>query len=230
MVCIQQEGINYDETFAPFVGLEVVRIFIAYATYKKFNVYQVDVNISFLNRLLEETTYAEHARGFINDKFPNYFYILDNSVCGLKQALHACYATLTNFLKKYKLKQGFVDPTLFRKNVRDHLMLDQIYIDHIIFGSIDPSFLNEFLNLIRSTFEMGMTGKINFFLGLNIQQIKEGIFTNEKSYTKNLIEIWVGKYSYEKVPMHFGITLSSSLDKPAASIKNYRSIIGLILI
>ncbi|KAL4578457.1 hypothetical protein LXL04_014580 [Taraxacum kok-saghyz] len=183
----QQEGIDYEETFAPVARLEAVRIFLAYAAHKIFDVFQMDVKCAFLNGELEETVYVEQPPGFVNHEFPNHCYILDKAVYGLKQAPRAWYETLTNFLKLSKFKQGAVDPTLFRKKVGNDLMLVQIYVDDIIFGSTNPTLTDEFRTLMESKFEMSSMGKINFFLGLNIRQSQEGIFINQESFTKKLL-------------------------------------------
>ena len=82
----QQEGIDYEETFAPVARLEAVHIFLAYATHKNFDVFQMDVKCAFLNGELEETVYVEQPPGFINTEFSNHCYILDKAVYGLKQA------------------------------------------------------------------------------------------------------------------------------------------------
>ena len=115
----------------------------------------------------------------MNEEYPNHVYILDKAVYELKQAPRAWYATLTNFLKQSKFKQWSVDPTLFRKKVGNHLMLVQIYVDDIIFGSTDFVLSREFEELMKSKFEMNMMGIINNFLGLNIRQNREGIFINQ---------------------------------------------------
>ena len=60
----QQEGIDYEETFAPVARIEVVRLFLAYTTHKKFKVYQMDVKSTFLNEELEEEVYIEQPEGF----------------------------------------------------------------------------------------------------------------------------------------------------------------------
>ncbi|KAI3737799.1 hypothetical protein L2E82_27811 [Cichorium intybus] len=174
----QQEGIDYEETFAPIARLESVRIFLAYAAHKNFDVYQMDVKCAFLNGDLEETVFVEQPPGFESKTHPNYCYVLDKAVYGLKQASRAWYETLTKFLKESNFKQGSIDPTLFRKKVGSHLMLVQIYVDDIIFGSTDPNLSKDFEELMKSKFQMSMMGKINFFLGLQIKQSKEGIFIN----------------------------------------------------
>jgi len=188
------------------------------------------VKCAFLNGELEETVYVEQPPGFVNPKYPNHCYILDKAVYGLKQAPRAWYETLTRFLKQSNFKQGAVDPTLFLRKVNGHLMVVQIYVDDIIFGSTDPSLSKEFENLMKSKFEMSMMGKLNFFLGLNIRQSNDGIFVNQEAYTKKLLE----RFGYSnckkaKVPMKFGTQLEPYLDEPAVDIHTYRSMIGSLL-
>ena len=101
----QQEGIDYDETFAPVARLEAIRIFLAYAAHKNMKVFQMDVKCAFLNGILHEEVYVEQPEGFINREFPNHVYILDKALYGLKQAPRAWYETLTKFLKLSNFKQ-----------------------------------------------------------------------------------------------------------------------------
>ncbi|KAI3510579.1 hypothetical protein L1887_17687 [Cichorium endivia] len=207
----QQEGIDYEETFAPVARLESVRIFLAYVAHKNVDVYQMDVKCAFLNGDLEETVFVEQPPGFESKEHPNHCYVLDKVVYGLKQAPRAWYETLTKFLKESNFKQGLVDPTLFRKKVGSHLMLVQIYVDDIIFGSTDPNPSKDFEKLMKSKFQMSMMGKINFFLGLQIKQSKEGIFINQQKYTKGLLECFgMTNCSNAKVPLPVGIRLNPS--------------------
>ncbi|KAI3494512.1 hypothetical protein L1887_40761 [Cichorium endivia] len=226
----QQEGIDYEETFAPVARLESVRIFLAYAAHKNFDVFQMDVKCAFLNGDLEETVFVEQPPGFESKIHPNHCYVLDKAVYGLKQAPRAWYETLTKFLKESNFKQGSVDPTLFRKKVGTHLMIVQIYVDDIIFGSTDPNLSKDFEKLMKSKFQMSMMGKINFFLGLQIKQSKEGIFINQQKYTKSLLERFgMTNCSKEKVPLPAGTRLNPSLDKTKTGIHQYRSMIGSLL-
>ena len=226
----QEEGIDYEETFAPVARLESVRIFLAYAAHKNFEVFQMDIKCALLNGELEETVYVEQPPGFVNEKYPNHCYILDKAVYGLKQAPRAWYETLTKFLKMSKFKQGSVDPTFFRKKEGNHLMIVQIYVDDIIFGSTNPSLTAEFRKLMETKFEMSSMGPINFFLGLNIRQGPEGIFINQEAYTKTLLaKFGMMGDSKVKVPMAFGTKLTPSLDKPAVDITLYRQMIGSLM-
>ena len=87
----QQEGIDYDETFALVARLEAIRVFLAYAAHKKFKVFQMDVKSTFLNGELEQEVYVEQPPGFVDSQFPNHVYRLDKALYGLKQAPKAWY-------------------------------------------------------------------------------------------------------------------------------------------
>nr|GFB31160.1 retrovirus-related Pol polyprotein from transposon TNT 1-94 [Tanacetum cinerariifolium] len=82
----QQEGIDYDETFAPVARIEAIRLFLAYAAHKDFTVYQMDVKTAFLNGILKEEVYVGQPPGFVNKQYPDHVYALDKALYGLKQA------------------------------------------------------------------------------------------------------------------------------------------------
>nr|GFA47152.1 retrovirus-related Pol polyprotein from transposon TNT 1-94 [Tanacetum cinerariifolium] len=85
----QQEGINYDETFALVTQIEAIRLFLAYAAHKDFTVFQMDVKTSFLNGILKEEVYVGQPLGFVSKQYPDHVYALDKALYGLKQAPHA---------------------------------------------------------------------------------------------------------------------------------------------
>ncbi|GJZ39672.1 integrase, catalytic region, zinc finger, CCHC-type containing protein [Tanacetum coccineum] len=109
----QEEGIDFEESFAPVARLEAVRIFVAYAAHKNFPIFQMDVKTSFLNRPLKEEVFVQQADGFVDPYFPNHVYRLKKALYGLKQALRAWYDKLSSFLIEHHFTKGIVDPTLF---------------------------------------------------------------------------------------------------------------------
>nr|GEW10028.1 retrovirus-related Pol polyprotein from transposon TNT 1-94 [Tanacetum cinerariifolium] len=92
----QQEGIDYDETFAPIARIEAIRLFLAYVTHKDFTVFQMDTEI--LNGILKEEVYVGQPPGFVSKQYPDHVYALDKALYGLKQALWAWYDVLLKFL------------------------------------------------------------------------------------------------------------------------------------
>ncbi|GJY47096.1 retrovirus-related pol polyprotein from transposon TNT 1-94 [Tanacetum coccineum] len=142
----QEEGFNFEETFAPVARLEDTRIFIAYAAYMNMIVYQMDVKTAFLNSILCEEVYISQSDRFVDQDNPNHVYKLKKALYGLKQALKAWYDLLSLFLLSQKFSKGTVDLTLFTQKEAKDILLIQIYVDDIIFTSIVPSlciFLNQ---------------------------------------------------------------------------------------
>nr|GFB63355.1 hypothetical protein [Tanacetum cinerariifolium] len=172
----KEEGIDFEESFAPVVRLEAIRIFLAYAAHKNMVVYQMDVKTAFLNGNLREDVYVSQPNGFVDPDNPNHVYKLKKALYGLKQAPRAWYDMLSSFLLSQDFYKGSVDPTLFiRKNGND-LLLVQIYVDDIIFAAPNLELCDLFANVMCSKFKMSMMGKISFFLGLQISQSPRGIF------------------------------------------------------
>nr|GEX38495.1 hypothetical protein [Tanacetum cinerariifolium] len=85
----QEEGIDFEESFAPVARLEAIRIFLAYVAHKNMVVYQMDVKTAFLNGNLREEVYVSQPDGFVDQDNPNHVYKLKKALYGLKQAPHA---------------------------------------------------------------------------------------------------------------------------------------------
>nr|GEU97183.1 retrovirus-related Pol polyprotein from transposon TNT 1-94 [Tanacetum cinerariifolium] len=162
----QEEGIDFEESFAPVAHLEAVWIFIAYTAHKSFPVYQMDVKMAFLNGLLKEEVYVAQPDGFADPDHPDKVYRLRKALYGLKQAPRAWYDELSKFLTSKGFTKGTIDPTLFTIRYREDILLVQIYIDDIIFGSTNPKYTKRFEKLMHSRFEMSLMGEMKLFLGL----------------------------------------------------------------
>nr|GFA04074.1 hypothetical protein [Tanacetum cinerariifolium] len=85
----QQEGIDYDETFAPVARIEAIRLFLAYVAHKYFTVFQMDVKTAFLSGILKEEVYVGQPPGFVSKQYSDHVYALDKAFCDLKQAPRA---------------------------------------------------------------------------------------------------------------------------------------------
>ncbi|GJY41982.1 retrovirus-related pol polyprotein from transposon TNT 1-94 [Tanacetum coccineum] len=109
----QEEGIDFEESFAPVARLEAIRIFLAFAAHMNMVVYQMDVKTAFLNGNLQEEVYVSQPDGFVDPDNPNHIYKLKRALYGLKQAPRAWYDMLSSFLISQDFSKGSVDPTLF---------------------------------------------------------------------------------------------------------------------
>ncbi|GJZ23997.1 retrovirus-related pol polyprotein from transposon TNT 1-94, partial [Tanacetum coccineum] len=131
----KREGIDYDEVFAPVARIEAIRIFLAFASYMGFIVYQMDVKSAFLYGKIDKEVYVSQPPGFIDPEYPKKVYKVVKALYGLHQAPRAWYATLSTFLLKSGYRRGTTDKTLFIKKEKNNIMLVQVYVDDIIFGS-----------------------------------------------------------------------------------------------
>ncbi|KAI3729523.1 hypothetical protein L6452_18183 [Arctium lappa] len=226
----QEEGIDYDETFAPVARLEAIRLFLAYAVYKDFIVYQMDVKSAFLNGKLNEEVYVEQPPGFYDPKHPNYVYKLDKALYGLKQAPRAWYDTLSSFLISENFERGKIDNTLFFRKIKGHIILVQIYVDDIIFGSTNPSLCTRFAERMKKEYKMSMMGELTYFLGLQIKQSDKGTFINQGKYVKDMLKKFdLNQASAMKTPMAPPLTLSKDPSGKPVNVTAYRGMIGSLL-
>ncbi|GJS85497.1 retrovirus-related pol polyprotein from transposon TNT 1-94 [Tanacetum coccineum] len=100
----QEEGIDFEESFAPVARLDAIRIFLVFAAHMNMIVYQMDVKTTFLNGILREEVYVSQLDGFVDQDNPNHVYKLKKALYGLKQASHACPRGIFLNQSKYALE------------------------------------------------------------------------------------------------------------------------------
>ncbi|GJV27788.1 retrovirus-related pol polyprotein from transposon TNT 1-94 [Tanacetum coccineum] len=190
----------------------------------------MDVKSAFLNGFINEEVYVAQPSGFIDFKKPDHVYKLKKALYGLKQAPKAWYDRLKAFLIKHEYKIGMVDNTLFTKKKSSNLIIVQIYVDDIIFGSTCQDMCDEFAKIMHDEFEMSMMGELNFFLGLQIKQMEDGIFFNQSKYIKEMLK----KFGLEeskpmKTPMSSDTKLTKDEECESVDSTKYRGMIGSLL-
>ncbi|GJW49375.1 retrovirus-related pol polyprotein from transposon TNT 1-94 [Tanacetum coccineum] len=210
--------------------LESIRILLAYACALDFKQFQMDVKSAFLNGFINEEVYVAQPPGFIDFEKPDHVYKLKKALYGLKQAPKAWYDRLKAFLIKHEYKIGMVDNTLFTKKKSSNLIIVQIYVDDIIFGSTCQDMCDEFAKIMHDEFEMSMMGELNFFLGLQIKQMEDGIFFNQSKYIKEMLK----KFGLEdskpmKTPMSSDTKLTKDEECESVDSTKYRGMIGSLL-
>jgi hypothetical protein len=190
----------------------------------------MDVKSAFLNEPIKEEVYVEQPPGFEDDRYSDHVYKLSKALYGLKQAPRVWYECLRDFLISNAFKVGKADPTLFTKTCNGDLFVCQIYVDDIIFSSTNQKSCEEFRRVMMQKFEMSMMGELNYFLGFQVKQLKEGIFISQTKYTQDLLKRFGMKDAKPaKTPM--GTDGHLDLNKGGKSVdqKAYRSMIGSLL-
>ena len=148
----------------------------------------MNVKSAFLNNIIQQEVYVKQPPGFKHRVFPNH--VLHKALYGLKQAPRAFYKRLSNFQLEKGFSKGKVNTTLFTKRMNNDLLIVQIYINDIVFGTTNHYLCKEFSKLMQGEFEKSMIGELKFFLRLQIKQSKDRIFINQSKYVKNLLKMF----------------------------------------
>ncbi|GJV28687.1 ribonuclease H-like domain-containing protein [Tanacetum coccineum] len=165
----QEKGIDYDEVFAPVARIKAIRLFLAYASFKDFVVYQMDVKSAFLYGKIKEEVYVCQPPGFEDPDFPDRVYKVEKALYRLHQAPKAWYETLSSYLLDNGFQRGNINKTLFIRRVKGDILLVQVYVDDIIFGSTKKSLCTEFKKMMHKKFQISSMGELTFFLGLQVK-------------------------------------------------------------
>ncbi|GJT51373.1 putative ribonuclease H-like domain-containing protein [Tanacetum coccineum] len=226
----QEEGIDYDDVFAPIARIEAIRLFLAFASYMGFTVYQMDVKSAFLYGTNEEEVYVYQPPGFVDPAHPNKVYKVIKALYGLHQAPRAWYETLSSFLLKNGFRRGAIDKTLFIKQNKSDIMLVQVYVDDIIFGSTTQSMCTEFEDCMHKRFQMSSIGELTFFLGLQVKQQPDGIFISQDKYVADILK----KFDFCSIktattPIASNKPLVNDEDGVDVDVHIYRSMIGSLM-
>ncbi|GKA37441.1 putative ribonuclease H-like domain-containing protein, partial [Tanacetum coccineum] len=226
----QEEGIDYDEVFAPVARIEAIRLFLAFASYMGFTVYQMDVKSAFLYGTIEEEVYVYQPPGFVDPAHPNKVYKVIKALYGLHQAPRAWYETLSSFLMENGFRRGTIDKTLFINKNKKDIMLVQVYVDDIIFGFTKQSMCTEFEECMHKRFQMSSIRELTFFLGLQVKQLPEGIFISQDKYVADILK----KFDFCSIrtattPVESNKPLVKDEDREDVDVHVYRSMIGSLM-
>ncbi|GJR03857.1 putative ribonuclease H-like domain-containing protein [Tanacetum coccineum] len=226
----QEEGIDYDEFFALVARIEAIRMFLAYASFKDFVVYQIDVKSAFLYGNIEEEIYVCQPPGVEDPEFPDRVYKVEKALYGLYQAPRAWYETLSTYLLDNGLQIGQIDKTLFIKRIKGNILLVQVYVDDIIFGSTRKEMCTEFKNMMHKKFQMSSIGELTFFLGLQVTQKDDGIFISQDKYVDEILKMFgVSIVKTASTPMETSKPLLKDVKAKDVDVHLYRSMIGSLM-
>ena len=226
----QVEGIDFDESFAPVARLESIQILLSIACIMNFKLHQMDMKSAFLNGFLNEEVFFEQPKGFQDPHFPDHVLRLKKALYGLKQAPRAWYDRLTTYLVDHGFKSGQADWTFFVKRDEKSLLVAQVYVDNIVFGSIIDHLAQEFSEEMKREFEISMVGELNYFLRLQVKERKDGIFISQDKYAKNLVKRFdLDSKKHTSTPMSSSVKLSLDAAGVEVDPTLYRNMIGSLL-
>ncbi|KAI3771092.1 hypothetical protein L6452_02246 [Arctium lappa] len=157
-------------------------------------------------------------------------YKLKKALYGLHQAPRAWYDTLSTYLLKNDFQRGIIDKTLFIQRKKKDILIVQIYVDDIIFGSTKDQMCRDFEDLMHKRFKMSSMGELTFFLGLQVKQKKDGIFLSQSKYVQDILT----KFGFSdskpaSTPMETHKQITTDLEGEDVDFHHYRSMIGSLM-
>nr|GEV66138.1 uncharacterized mitochondrial protein AtMg00810-like [Tanacetum cinerariifolium] len=190
----------------------------------------MDFKSDFLYGKIENEVYLFQLPGFEDSDFPDKVYKVEKALYGLHQAPTAWYETLSTYLMDNGFHRGQIDKTLFIKRHKDDIILVQVYVDDIIFGSTKKELSTEFEKLMHDRFQMSSIGELSFFLGLQVQQKSDGIFINQEEYMAGILK----KFNFTTMktastPMEPNKALVSDAEAKDIEVHLYGLMIGSLM-
>ncbi|GJT17576.1 putative ribonuclease H-like domain-containing protein [Tanacetum coccineum] len=191
---------------------------------------KMDVKSAFLYGTIEEEVYVCQPPSFEDPQFPDKVYKVEKALYGLHQAPRAWYETLSTYLLENGFRRGTIDKTLFIKKDKGDILLVQVYVDDIIFGSTKKSLCVEFEQMMHKRFQMSSMGELTFFLGLQVKQKDDGIFISQDKYVADILK----KFDFVTVktastPIETNKALLKDEEAEDVDLHLYRSMIGSLI-
>ncbi|GJW45858.1 putative ribonuclease H-like domain-containing protein [Tanacetum coccineum] len=198
----QEEGVDYDEVFAPVARIEAIRLFLAFASFMGFTVYQMDVKSAFLYGNITEEVYVKQPPGFEDPAHPNKVYRVVKALYGLPSSPKS--------LKRYHVGTG--------------------YADDIHLGSTKSYGEEGFEDLMQKEFKMSSMGELTFFLGLQVKQSNGGIFLSQDKYVKDILNKFDFRtIKPASTPIEAHKSLGKDEEGEDVDVHLYRSMIGCLM-
>ena len=226
---IQRNGIDFEKVFAPVARIETVRFIIALAASRGWEIHHLDVKTAFLHGDLKEVVFVSQPKGFEVKGQEHKVYKLHKALYGLRQAPRAWNEKLNKVLEKLKFKRCSKEPSLYRKQEKDRLVLVAVYVDDLLVTGSDHAMIGEFKREMSSNFEMNDLGLLTYYLGIEVRQEKGRITLSQGRYaSKILCETGMNECNATQTHMEFGLKLSKAEEEENIDEKEYRRKIGCL--
>ncbi|KAK9907798.1 hypothetical protein M0R45_000739 [Rubus argutus] len=227
----QEHGIDYTEVFAPVARWDTIRMVIALAVQRGWNIFQLDVKSAFLHGELTEEVFVDQPLGYEKKGEEHKVYKLKKALYGLKKAPRAWYSRIESYFVKEGFERCSFEHALFIKSgVGGKLLIVSLYVDDLIFTGNDEGMFEKFKKSMMHEFEMTDLGKMRYFLGVDVLQSADGIYISQKKYARDILERFgMGKSNSVKNPIVPGFKLMK--DEMGAKVDDtvFKQIVGSLM-
>ena len=226
---VQKHGIDYGEVFAPVARVETIRLVIALAASKGWEVHHLDVKTAFLHGELKEEVYVSQPEGFVVKGKEEKVYKLHKALYGLRQAPRAWNIKLNSILKELGFIRCSKEPSLYRKQKKEDLLVVCVYVDDLLVTGSSLKSIITFKTEMARRFEMSDLGRLTYYLGIKVRQTNEGIVLSQDRYAKKILEeVGMNNCNLTHIPMDMNVKLSKSSHEKNIDEREYRRCIGCL--
>ena len=226
---VQKKGIDFDEVFAPVARLDTVRLLLAMAANRGWQVHHLDVKSVFLHGELEEEVYVSQPEGYVVEGKEQYVLKLSKALYGLRQAPRRWNVRLDRSLKKLKFRKCAGEQAIYTRGVGKSAIILGVYVDDLIVTGEDPAEIKEFKEQMTKEFEMSDLGLLSYYLGIEVGQYRDFTIVKQTGYAKKVLDQFgMGKCNATKFPMDPGTKLHSDKGGHPVNATEYRRVIGCL--
>ena len=226
---VQKQGVDYDEVFAPVARIETIRLVIALAASKLWEIHHLDVKTAFLHGELREEVFVTQPEGFEVAGKENKVYKLRKALYGLKQAPRAWNIKLNTILREFKFQRCSKEPSLYRKEEKGGTLIVVVYVDDLLVTGTSAHSIQVFKREMATKFDMSDLGRLTYYLGIEVCQGKEGITLKQDRYARKILEeCGMDACNSTTVPMDFNVKLAKSIEEKSIDERDYRRSIGCL--
>jgi hypothetical protein len=224
---VQQEGVDFDEVFAPVARMEYVRLLLTLAAQEGWQVHHMDMKSAFLNEDLKEEVYVRQPAGFIVVGQEGKILRLRKALYGLRQAPRVWNSKLDDTLKKMDFVQSEHEHAMYRRSHDDDILLVGVYVDDLVITGSSLAAVEEFKEEMKRVFLMSDLGLLSFYLGIDMHQDAGGITLRQAHYTKKILEMaGMADCKAAATPMEERLRLSRDSTTEEVDATLYRRIVG----
>lgn len=226
---IQKHGVDYDEVFAPVARIETVRLIIGMSASHRWELHHLDVKTAFLYGELKEEVYVKQPEGFVVKGSETKVYKLSKALYGLRQAPRAWNEKLHKVLRELKFDRCLKEPSLYRKQNHEHLLVVAVYVDDLLVTWSNLEMILEFKSDMAAKFEMSDLGRLSYYLGIEVIQRDGSIILSQEQYaTRILEEAGMKGCNSVHIPMDAGVKLGKAEKEEGVDEREYRRNIGCL--
>ena len=223
----QRKGVDYDEIYAPVVRFETIRLLIALAALKDWQIHHLDVKSAFLNGEIKEVIYVKQPEGFLVKGKEGWVLRLKKALYGLKQAPRAWYFKLHSCLHSLGFIKSAYEQSLYLKRSIDAILIIGVYVDDLIVTGSSLAVIEDFKAKMAREFDMSNLGSLSSYLGIEVKQSKDFIFLSQTTYVQKVLQhANLGQCNSAITPLEPRVKFLSEEGKSMVSSTTYRSLIG----